>query len=305
MSRCAEKNHFAWAEIGIVGVGPCGIDVVCALARQGRNPAQWLCAIDDDPAQLERAIGTQRFVAVEQRASAKRNRFIRPHHLQVRLPDLDDLAIRLRDACLIVVVADIDARPELARRVAAICHEQQSLTIGIGVTATVRSGNAGRDAFVQVCPTSFWSEPWPLLPRLVTTIEDGVSDPHRSDVIALVSALVDPLHALGPIGFSYDDLAVVVGNSDCARFAVASDTGPDRSLRVARQLVAAAKTGENSLATASNLYLSVFGGEDMTLHEINAVAVAVHDATNDDANIIFNSVVVDQKAELTAVLCWG
>jgi cell division protein FtsZ len=72
-------------------------------------------------------------------------------------------------------------------------------------------------------------------------------------------------------------------------------TGDTRALDAARQAVASPLL-ETSVEGARSILLSITGGRDLSLWEVNEAAKAVQEAAHPDANIIFGAM-LDDKLE--------
>ena len=77
-------------------------------------------------------------------------------------------------------------------------------------------------------------------------------------------------------------------------------TGDKRAIEAAEQAVASPLL-ETSMEGARKILLSITGGRDLSLWEVNEAAKAVAEAAHPDANIIFGAM-VDEK--LADDVCW-
>jgi cell division protein FtsZ len=72
--------------------------------------------------------------------------------------------------------------------------------------------------------------------------------------------------------------------------------GPNRAVNAATQAVSSPLLEDVSIDGATGLLINVTGGPDMTLHEIHAASTLIQEASDEDANIIFGSV-IDESME--------
>jgi cell division protein FtsZ len=77
-------------------------------------------------------------------------------------------------------------------------------------------------------------------------------------------------------------------------------SGDKRAIEAAEQAVASPLL-ETSMEGARKILLSITGGRDLSLWEVNEAAKAVAEAAHPDANIIFGAMVDDKLAD---DVCW-
>jgi cell division protein FtsZ len=73
-------------------------------------------------------------------------------------------------------------------------------------------------------------------------------------------------------------------------------TGEGRSLQAARNAISSPLL-EASIEGARGILLTIAGGSDLGLFEVNEAAEVIHGVTHPDANIIFGSIIDDEMGE--------
>jgi len=133
--------------------------------------------------------------------------------------------------------------------------------------------------------------------RLLSISDRGVSmlDAFRSaDQVLLsgVQGITDLITTPGLINLDFADVKSVMANAGSALMGIGSARGEDRSVVAAEQAVSSPLL-EASIDGAHGVLLSIQGGSDLGLFEINEAAQLVADAAHPDANIIFGAVIDD------------
>jgi cell division protein FtsZ len=100
----------------------------------------------------------------------------------------------------------------------------------------------------------------------------------------------------GLINLDFADVRTVLHDAGSALMGVGSGTGENRAEEAARAAISSPLL-EASIEGAKGLLLSIGGGSDLTLHEVNRAAEAITRAAHPDANIIFGAVIDDALGE--------
>ena len=96
----------------------------------------------------------------------------------------------------------------------------------------------------------------------------------------------------GLINLDFADVRTVLHDAGSALMGVGGGTGENRAEEAARAAISSPLL-EASIEGAKGLLLSIGGGSDLTLHEVNRAAEAITRAAHPDANIIFGAVIDD------------
>ena len=133
--------------------------------------------------------------------------------------------------------------------------------------------------------------------RLLTISDRNVSvlDAFKqADQVLLqgVSGITDLITTPGLINLDFADVKSVMANAGSALMGIGSARGDDRSVQAAEMAVSSPLL-EASIDGAHGVLLSIAGGSDLGLFEINEAAALVADAVHPDANIIFGATIDD------------
>src|SRR5882762_3427574 len=133
--------------------------------------------------------------------------------------------------------------------------------------------------------------------RLLALGDRGISmmDAFRqADQVLLsgVQGITDLITTPGLINLDFADVKSVMSGAGSALMGIGSARGEGRA-RAAAEIAIASPLLEASMEGARGVLLSIYGGSDLGLFEINEAASLVAEAAHPDANIIFGAVIDD------------
>src|SRR5205085_387456 len=134
--------------------------------------------------------------------------------------------------------------------------------------------------------------------RLLTVLDKRVSmvDAFRmaDDVLHQgVQGISDLITLPGLINLDFADVRTIMADAGTALLGIGMGVGEARAIDAAERAVASPLL-ETSVEGARSILLSITGGRDMSLWEVNEAAKRVAEAAHPDANIIFGAM-VDEK----------
>ncbi len=187
--------------------------------------------------------------------------------------------------------------------VAQIARELGALTVGIVTRPFQFEGSRRRDqAEVGIAALSAEVDTLIVVPnnRLLSVLDRGVSmvEAFRTadDVLRQgVQGISDLVTLPGLINLDFADVRTVMTDAGSALLGIGMGTGERRAIDAAEQAVASPLL-ETSMEGARSILLSITGGHDISLWEVNEAARAVAEAAHPDANIIFGAM-IDEKLE--------
>ncbi len=110
-----------------------------------------------------------------------------------------------------------------------------------------------------------------------------------------VQGISDLVTLPGLINLDFADVRTIMSEAGNALLGIGMGVGEHRSTQAAMQAVESPLL-ETSMEGAHSILLSITGGRDLSLWEVNEAAKAVSEAAHPDANIIFGAM-VDEKLE--------
>jgi cell division protein FtsZ len=187
--------------------------------------------------------------------------------------------------------------------VAQIARELGALTVGIVTRPFQFEGSRRRDqAEAGIAALSEEVDTLIVVPnnRLLSVLDRGVSmvEAFRvaDDVLRQgVQGISDLVTLPGLINLDFADVRTIMSDAGEALLGIGMGAGERRAIDAAEQAVASPLL-ETSMEGARSILLSITGGRDISLWEVNEAAKAVAEAAHPDANIIFGAM-VDDKLE--------
>jgi cell division protein FtsZ len=188
--------------------------------------------------------------------------------------------------------------------VARIARGLGALTIGV-VTRPFGFEGRRRSTQAEIGVESLRDEVDTLIvipnDRLLTLADRNISviDAFRqADHVLLqgVSGITDLITTPGLINLDFADVKSVMQGAGSALMGIGSARGEDRAVEAAERAISSPLL-EASIEGAHGVLLSICGGSDLGLFEINEAARMVSDSAHPDANIIFGAVIDDTLAD--------
>lgn len=105
-----------------------------------------------------------------------------------------------------------------------------------------------------------------------------------------VQGISDLITVNGLINLDFADVKAVMRSAGSALMGIGRASGENRAVEAAQQAIESPLL-EVSIDGARGILFNVIGGNDMTMHEINAAAESITNAADPDANIIFGATI--------------
>ena len=297
--------HNYLAVIKVVGIGGGGVNAVNRMIEQGLKGVEFIAINTDAQALLmsdadvkldvgrdsTRGLGAGADPEVGRKAAEDAK---------------DEIEELLRGADMVFVTAGEGGGTGTggAPVVANIARKLGALTVGVvtrpfSFEGKRRAGQAeaGITSLRESCDTLI------VIPndRLLQMGDAGVSlmDAFRSaDEVLLngVQGITDLITTPGLINVDFADVKGVMSGAGTALMGIGSARGDGRALKAA-EIAINSPLLEASMEGAQGVLMSIAGGSDLGLFEINEAASLVQDAAHADANIIFGTVIDDSLGD--------
>ncbi len=187
--------------------------------------------------------------------------------------------------------------------VARVARELGALTVGIVTkpfgfegSRRMKAAESGIEALGEEVDTLI------VVPnnRLLTVLDKQTSmvEAFRvaDDVLRQgVQGISDLITLPGLINLDFADVRTIMSDAGNALLGIGMASGDKRAIEAA-QAAASSPLLETTLEGAHSILLSITGGKDLSLWEVNEAARAVQEAAHPDANIIFGAM-LDEKLE--------
>src|SRR5579862_1292231 len=288
------------AVIKVVGVGGAGLNAVNRMIDAGISQVEFIAVNTDIQAlhmsdapvkihigrELTQGLGSGADPDVGRRAADE---------------GYDQLKHALRGADMVLVAAGEGGGTGTgaAPTVAKIARELNALTVGIVTTpfkfeGTKRRSQAdiGVQMLRQACDTTI------VIPndRLLEVLDRSTSmlDAFKvaDDVLRQgVQGICDLITMPGLINLDFADVRTIMSDSGTALMGIGFASSGDNRAKEAAERALRSPLIDEEITGASGILLSIAGGDDMTLIEVNEAAEVVRAAATEETNIIFGATV--------------
>ena len=286
----------------VIGVGGAGVNAVDRMIEAQVQGVEFI-AVNTDVQSLEQSSAPTR-VHIGSDSTRGLGAGAEPEiGRRAALEQYDELKSLLKGADMVFITAGAGggtgtgAAPVVAR----IAREVGALTVGIvtkpfafeGVRRSQQADQGVEEMAAEVdtlitIPNS----------RLLSVLDKKTSmvDAFRvaDDVLRQgVQGISDLIALPGLINLDFADVRTIMTQAGNALLGIGMGTGESRALDAASRAVESPLL-ETSVDGAQSILLSITGGKDLSLFEVNDAAKAVQEAAHPDANIIFGAM-VDEK----------
>jgi cell division protein FtsZ len=224
---------------------------------------------------------------------------------QAARDEYDQIKAALRGADMVFIAAGAGGGTGTggAPVVATIARELGALTVGIVTRPFQFEGTRRRDqAEAGIAALAEAVDTLIVVPnnRLLTVLDRNTTmvEAFRvaDDVLRQgVQGISDLVTLPGLINLDFADVRTIMSDAGSALLGIGMGTGERRAIDAAEAAVASPLL-ETSMEGARSILLSITGGSDISLWEVNEAAKAVAEAAHPDANIIFGAM-VDEKID--------
>jgi cell division protein FtsZ len=111
-----------------------------------------------------------------------------------------------------------------------------------------------------------------------------------------VQGITELITTPGLINTDFADVKMIMSNAGSALMGIGNGSGEGRAVAAARAAISSPLL-EASIEGARGILLSIAGGSDLGLFEVNEAAEIVHGVAHPDANIIFGTVIDDAMGD--------
>jgi cell division protein FtsZ len=111
-----------------------------------------------------------------------------------------------------------------------------------------------------------------------------------------VQGITDLITTPGLINTDFADVKMIMSDAGSALMGIGFGSGEGRALTAARAAISSPLL-EASIEGARGILLTIAGGSDLGLFEVNEAAEVIHSVAHPDANIIFGTVIDDEMGD--------
>lgn len=120
----------------------------------------------------------------------------------------------------------------------------------------------------------------------------------KADEVLLnaVRGISDLINHTGHINADFADVKTVMANKGMALMGAGLCSGADRAVKAANEAISSPLLEDISIDGATGIIINITGNESLTMHETNEAVTLIMEAADDDAEIIFGTV-IDETME--------
>jgi cell division protein FtsZ len=304
LHRAPRSDSAYLADIKVVGVGGAGLNAVNRMIDAGIAAVEFVAVNTDlqqlalSDAEVKIHIGRELTGGLGSGAEPDIGR-------RAAEEAYDQVKRALRGADMVFVTAGEGGGTGsgAAPVVASVAREVGALTVGI-VTMPFRfegtkrrsQAEAGVHALREACDTVV------VIPneRLLEVLDKSTSmldafkiadDVLRQGVQGICDLITEP----GLINVDFADVRTIMKGAGTALMGIGFATGENRAVEAAERALRSPLV-DTELVSAKGILLSIAGGNDLSLYEVNEAAEVIRAASTDDTNIIFGAT-VDERLE--------
>jgi cell division protein FtsZ len=288
----------------VVGVGGAGVNAVDRMIEAGVEGVEFI-AVNTDVQSLEESAATRRLHIGGDITRGLGSGSNPELGRAAAHEDYDLLKGALRGSDMVFITAGAGGGTGTggAPVVARISRELGALTVGIVTKPFAFEGaRRGEQADLGIEELAHEVDTLIVIPnsRLLSVLDKSTSmvEAFRvaDDVLRQgVQGVSDLITLPGLINLDFADVRTIMHDAGQALLGIGMGTGERRAMDAVEHAIESPLL-ETSLEGARSILLSITGGHDLSLFEVNDAARAVAEAAHPDANIIFGAM-VDEKVE--------
>lgn len=115
-----------------------------------------------------------------------------------------------------------------------------------------------------------------------------------------VKGIADLITIPGEINLDFSDVKTIMLDSGLAHMGIGMAEGEDRAIEAAKEAIHSPLL-ETTIQGAKGVLINITAGKSLGLHEANEAANVVHDAVDEEANVIFGAVIDEDIKDLMKV----
>lgn len=300
------SNLPAGAKIKVIGVGGGGCNAVNTMIRSGLTGVEYIVANTDSQALNANLAGIkiQLGSAVTKGLGAGANPEI---GRKAAIEDYEKLSEVLDGADMVFVTAGMGggtgtgAAPVIAK----LARELGALTVGVVTKPFSFEGKKrSRQADEGIKSLEESVDSLICIPnqRLLQLAGESLSlmDTFKAaDEVLLnaVQGISDLINNTGLINADFADVSTIMSNKGLSLMGTGSATGPDRATQAAKQAISSPLLEDVTIDGATGIIINITGNASLTTHETNQAVSLIMEAADEDAEIIFGTVIDDTMTD--------
>ena len=304
------ENNPIGAKIKVIGVGGGGCNAVNTMIRSGLTGVEYIVANTDSQALAANMAGTKIQLGgnVTKGLGAGANPEV---GRKAAIEDYEKLSEVLDGADMVFVTAGMGggtgtgAAPVIAK----LAREMGALTVGVVTKPFMFEGKKrSRQAEEGIRSLEESVDSLICIPnqRLLQLAGENLSlvDTFKAaDEVLLnaVQGISDLINNTGHINADFADVSTVMTNKGLSLMGTGTATGAERAVKAAKQAISSPLLEDVSIDGATGIIINITGNSSLTMHETNQAVTLIMEAADEDAEIIFGTVIDDSMGESVKV----
>lgn len=308
-----EQKDQVGAKIKVVGIGGGGCNAVNTMIRAGLTGVEYVVANTDAQALNSSLAPTKVQLGVEMTKGlgAGSNPEV---GRKAALEEYEQLSEVLIGADMIFITAGMGGGTGTgaAPIIAKLARELDALTVGVVTRPFIFEGKKRwRQASEGIVNLQENVDSLITIPnqKLLQLAGEGLSlidTFKKADEVLLnaVQGISDLINTTGHINADFADVRTVMANKGLALMGTGICSGADRALKAAREAISSPLLEDITIDGATGIIINITGNESLTMHETNEAVTLIMEAADEDAEIIFGSVIdndVEDDIKVTVV----
>jgi cell division protein FtsZ len=306
MFDIVDTQNTLGAKIKVIGVGGGGCNAVNTMIKAGLTGVEYIVANTDAQA-LQVSLASKKIqlgTDVTKGLGAGANPEI---GRKSAIEDYDKISEALKGADMVFVTAGMGggtgtgAAPVIAK----LAREMGALTVGVITKPFVFEGKKrARQAEVGIkeldaCVDSLICIPNQRLLQLAGETLSLVETFKKADEVLLnaVQGISDLINNTGLINADFADVSTVMANKGLALMGTGIASGADRAMKAAKQAISSPLLEDVSIDGATGIIINISGSSSLTTHETNQAVTLIMEAADEEAEIIFGTVIDENLAD--------
>jgi cell division protein FtsZ len=288
------------AVIKVVGVGGAGLNAVDRMIDAGLSQVEFV-AVNTDMQQLQMSDASTKIHIGQELTQGLGSGADPEIGRRAAAESYDQVKGALRGADMVFVTAGegggtgTGAAPIVAR----IARELGALTVGIVTTPfkfegsrRMRQSDEGVEELRQACDTTI------VIPnnRLLEVLDKSTSmlDAFRvaDDVLRQgVQGITDLITVPGIVNLDFADVRTVMKDAGSALMGIGFASEGENRAKEAAERALRSPLIDTEIVGARGILLSIAGGDDLSLYEVNEAAEVIRQVANEETNVIFGATI--------------
>jgi cell division protein FtsZ len=300
------SNLPAGAKIKVIGVGGGGCNAVNTMIRSGLTGVEYIVANTDSQALNANMAGTKIQLGgnVTKGLGAGANPEV---GRKAAIEDYERLSEALQGADMVFVTAGMGggtgtgAAPVIAK----LAREMGALTVGVVTKPFMFEGKKrARQADEGINSLEESVDSLICIPnqRLLQLAGENLSlvDTFKAaDEVLLnaVQGISDLINNTGLINADFADVSTVMTNKGLSLMGTGTAAGSERAIKAAKQAISSPLLEDVTIDGATGIIINITGNSSLTTHETNQAVTLIMEAADEDAEIIFGTVIDDSMGD--------